>query len=134
MEPIFTLRLIERRLSATRATLLRNWLKMGPIFMSGHHLSLCLFCRKLRLDLFEGESTMLTLRAPITIIGDIRGQYQDLHRWFSIAGFPPRQKVLFLGGLIDKEEPGSIDCLAFVAAMKVSFLTSRTNRLLFMGC
>ncbi|EYC45688.1 hypothetical protein Y032_0420g1152 [Ancylostoma ceylanicum] len=72
-------------------------------------------------DIFEGESTMLTLRAPITVIGDIRGQYQDLHRWLSIAGFPPRQKVLFLGGIIDREEPGSIDCLAFIAAMKVRF-------------
>ncbi|RCN39013.1 hypothetical protein ANCCAN_15047 [Ancylostoma caninum] len=70
-------------------------------------------------DIFEGESTMLTLRAPITVIGDIRGQYQDLHRWLSIAGFPPRQKVLFLGGIVDREELGSIDCLAFVAAMKV---------------
>ncbi|VDP35575.1 unnamed protein product [Heligmosomoides polygyrus] len=72
-------------------------------------------------DIFEGEPTMLTLRAPITIIGDIRGQYQDLHRWLCIAGFPPRQKVLFLGGVIDSDEPGSLDCLAFIAAMKVRF-------------
>nr|CDJ80678.1 serine/threonine protein phosphatase [Haemonchus contortus] len=69
-------------------------------------------------DLFEGEATMLTIRTPIAIIGDIRGQYQDLHRWLCIAGFPPRQKVLFLGGVIDSGEPGSLDCLAFIAAMK----------------
>ncbi|KAK6729917.1 hypothetical protein RB195_006769 [Necator americanus] len=72
-------------------------------------------------DIFEGESTMLTLRAPITVIGDIRGQYQDLYRWLTIAGFPPRQKVLFLGGVVDKEEAGSIDCLALIAAMKLRF-------------
>ncbi|ETN73240.1 hypothetical protein NECAME_18435 [Necator americanus] len=64
---------------------------------------------------------MLTLRAPITVIGDIRGQYQDLYRWLTIAGFPPRQKVLFLGGVVDKEEAGSIDCLALIAAMKLRF-------------
>ncbi|KAK6037616.1 hypothetical protein COOONC_24880, partial [Cooperia oncophora] len=69
-------------------------------------------------DIFEGEATMLTLRTPIAIIGDIRGQYQDLHRWLYITGFPPRQKILFLGGVIDSEEPGSLDCLAFIAAMK----------------
>ncbi|KAK5984339.1 hypothetical protein GCK32_006756 [Trichostrongylus colubriformis] len=72
-------------------------------------------------DIFEGENTMLTLRTPIAIIGDIRGQYQDLHRWLCITGFPPRQKILFLGGVIDSEEPGSLDCLAFIAAMKVRF-------------
>ncbi|KAE9418142.1 hypothetical protein Angca_008290, partial [Angiostrongylus cantonensis] len=72
-------------------------------------------------EIFEGESTMLSLRIPITIIGDIRGQYQDLHRWLCITGFPPRNKVLFLGGVIDPEEPGSLDCLAFIAALKLRF-------------
>ncbi|KAK6017513.1 hypothetical protein OSTOST_16965 [Ostertagia ostertagi] len=75
-------------------------------------------------DIFEGEATMLTLRTPIAIIGDIRGQYQDLHRWLYITGFPPRQKILFLGGVIDSEDPGSLDCLAFIAAMKVGFFDS----------
>ncbi|CAJ0593760.1 unnamed protein product [Cylicocyclus nassatus] len=78
-------------------------------------------------DFFEGEDTMLTLRAPITVIGDIRGQYQDLHRWLAVTGFPPRQKVLFLGGVIDREEPGSLDCLAFIAAMKMSFLQEKLD-------
>ncbi|KJH42952.1 phosphoprotein phosphatase 1 domain protein [Dictyocaulus viviparus] len=72
-------------------------------------------------EIFEGESTILILRAPIVIIGDIRGQYQDLHRWLCIVDFPPRSKILFLGGVIDPEEPGSLDCLAFIAAMKVRF-------------
>ena len=34
---------------------------------------------------------------------------------------PPKSKLLFLGGLIDPNEPGSLDCLALVAAMKVAF-------------
>ncbi|KAK5968785.1 hypothetical protein GCK32_009419, partial [Trichostrongylus colubriformis] len=76
-------------------------------------------------DIFEGENTMLTLRTPIAIIGDIRGQYQDLHRWLCITGFPPRQKILFLGGVIDSEEPGSLDCLAFIAAMKAGYFSSQ---------
>ncbi|KAJ1371574.1 hypothetical protein KIN20_033548 [Parelaphostrongylus tenuis] len=48
-------------------------------------------------------------------------KYQDLHRWLCITGFPPRNKVLFLGGVIDPEEPGSLDCLAFIAALKLRF-------------
>ncbi|WKX91850.1 hypothetical protein Q1695_010127 [Nippostrongylus brasiliensis] len=90
---------VERTVMATYETYISTQiLEHGPYVYDWKALDLVTTLSQAA-DIFESEATMLTLRLPITIIGDIRGRYQDLYRWFSIAGFPPRQKVLFLGNV-----------------------------------
>merc|ERR1719198_2145957 len=53
-------------------------------------------------DIFLEQDTFLQLEAPITLIGDIHGQYHDLIRIFEYGGFPPETNYLFLGDYVDR--------------------------------
>ena len=45
---------------------------------------------------------MLELSAPVVILGDIHGQYDDLLRHFDQMGYPPNANFLFLGDYVDR--------------------------------
>lgn len=44
------------------------------------------------------DETLVEAEPPIKIIGDIHGQFHDLHRLLDIIGKVPDQKLMFLGG------------------------------------
>ena len=46
-------------------------------------------CNQAR-DLFLKQPMLLELSAPMTVCGDLHGQYQDLFRIFDNNGFPPQ--------------------------------------------
>lgn len=43
------------------------------------------------------ESNVVHVRAPITVVGDIHGQFYDLIEIFKIGGWCPDTNYLFLG-------------------------------------
>uniref|UniRef100_A0A1I8ALW1 Serine/threonine-protein phosphatase n=1 Tax=Steinernema glaseri TaxID=37863 RepID=A0A1I8ALW1_9BILA len=58
---------------------------------------------------FKDESTLVDVPLPVAIVGDIHGQYSDLHRIFSVFGMKNpelpgslSQRYLFLGDYIDR--------------------------------
>ena len=52
---------------------------------------------------FQKDSMLLDLEAPIKVFGDVHGQYFDLFRLFDIAGYPGgTQKFLFIGDYVDR--------------------------------
>ncbi|CAB3398598.1 unnamed protein product [Caenorhabditis bovis] len=70
---------------------------------------------------FSADPSLLELDGEITVIGDLRGKYENLHRWLQLTGWPPRNRLLFLGGIIDSDETGSIECLALICCLKNCF-------------
>uniref|UniRef100_A0A915EHJ3 Serine/threonine specific protein phosphatases domain-containing protein n=1 Tax=Ditylenchus dipsaci TaxID=166011 RepID=A0A915EHJ3_9BILA len=54
------------------------------------------------------------------VLGDIRGEYRDLHCWLQINGYPPKKKLIVLGSFIDNENCFSLETFVFLAALKVA--------------
>lgn len=69
-------------------------------------------------DLFDQEPNMLKLSDPITVVGDIHGQFWDLMNVFKLGGIPGDTQYLFLGDYVDRG-CYSVEVLAYLFAWKV---------------
>uniref|UniRef100_A0A1I7Z071 Serine/threonine-protein phosphatase n=1 Tax=Steinernema glaseri TaxID=37863 RepID=A0A1I7Z071_9BILA len=71
------------------------------------------------------ECSLLEVRAPCVIVGDIHGQYIDLHRIFTLfdneknaSNEPSSARYLFLGDYVDRGSE-SLECITFLCLMKL---------------
>src|SRR5579871_1822363 len=53
-------------------------------------------CAKTK-ELLMRESNVVHIRSPVTVVGDIHGQFYDLIEIFRIGGYCPDTNYLFLG-------------------------------------
>lgn len=70
--------------------------------------------------IFIQEGTVLALDAPISICGDIHGQFHDLLQMFKLSGELPETSYLFLGDYVDRGRY-SLETFCLLVAYKVKY-------------
>jgi serine/threonine-protein phosphatase PPG1 len=56
-------------------------------------------CEKTK-EVLMRESNVVHVSSPVTVVGDIHGQFHDLIEIFRIGGAPPDTNYLFLGMIL----------------------------------
>jgi serine/threonine-protein phosphatase 2A catalytic subunit len=69
-------------------------------------------------EVLGAESNVHQVHCPVTICGDIHGQFHDLMELFRIGGFTPDTNYLFLGDYVDRGY-FSVECVSLLLCCKV---------------
>lgn len=77
-------------------------------------------------QILQDEANVHPVCSPITLVGDIHGQWEDLIEMFKIGGQVPHTNYVFLGDYVDRGY-SSIETVSLLMALKVCFFSHLSN-------
>ncbi|OMJ76388.1 hypothetical protein SteCoe_24256 [Stentor coeruleus] len=70
--------------------------------------------------IFKKEDNLMQLSDPVTVVGDIHGQYYDMMKLLDLGGSPEKTKYLFLGDYVDRGM-FSIEVILLLYSLKINY-------------
>lgn len=74
----------------------------------------------LALNTFRRERNLLEIKDPVTVVGDIHGQFYDFVKMLDIGGNPETTRYVFLGDFVDRGN-FSIEVIFLLYAIKLNY-------------
>ena len=96
-----------------------QWLEMLKRGECLDEKSLRLLCEKVKEVLIE-ESNLQPVSAPVTLVGDIHGQFADLIQIFELGGWPPEGNYVFMGDYVDRGHK-SVEVMELLLCLKLRY-------------
>jgi len=73
-------------------------------------------------EILSNEGNVVEVSSPVTVCGDIHGQFYDLIELFNIGGFCPSTNYLFMGDYVDRGYY-SVEVICLLLCLKVRYPT-----------
>lgn len=70
--------------------------------------------------MLKKEPNLLKLKDPVTVVGDIHGQFYDFVKMLDVGGDPENTKYLFLGDYVDRGS-FSVEVVLLIYAIKLNY-------------
>ena len=90
-------------------------LRRGELLPEKEVMELCWKAREILIE----ESNVQRVDTPVTLCGDIHGQFWDLKKLFEVGGDCPDTNYLFMGDFVDRGF-NSVETFILLVALKVS--------------
>lgn len=71
-------------------------------------------------ELLMEESNVQPVLSPVTIVGDLHGQFFDLLQLLEVGGWPPDTSYIFLGDFVDRGH-NSVETLSLLLCLKLKY-------------
>lgn len=84
-----------------------------------HEKEVKMICEKSR-EILTNEGNIIKVNAPVTVCGDIHGQFYDLIELFKIGGPCPETNYLFMGDYVDRGY-FSVEVISLLLCLKVRY-------------
>ena len=97
-------------------------LKSGECVTEQQLRQLCQYVSELLME----ESNVQPVLSPVTIVGDLHGQFFDLLHLFGVGGWPPETSYVFLGDFVDRGH-NSVETLSLLLCLRLT-RTATTRR------
>lgn len=78
--------------------------------------SLCVKCKEVLID----EGNIKNVSSPVTLVGDVHGQFYDLLEIFKIGGLAPDTNYIFLGDYVDRGYY-SVETITLLTLLKLRY-------------
>nr|CDJ92149.1 Metallophosphoesterase domain containing protein [Haemonchus contortus] len=76
-------------------------------------------CEKAK-EIIEKESNVQEVRCPVTVCGDVHGQFHDLMELFKMGGKSPDTNYLFMGDYVDRGYY-SVETVSLLVCLKIRY-------------
>ena len=77
-------------------------------------------CEKAK-EILSKESNVQAVKCPVTVCGDVHGQFHDLMELFKIGGRSPDTNYLFMGDYVDRGYY-SVETVSLLVCLKVELI------------
>ena len=91
-------------------------LRSGKCIPEAELRQLCSIVKEILLE----ESNIQPVHSPVTVCGDIHGQFFDLLELFRTAGEVPKTSYIFMGDFVDRGH-NSVECFELLMCLKACF-------------